>query len=262
MTGVTIERGAGRSLLSYGQPLLVTATVAVVGGLVAWALGWGSGAYFAIAVLAASAGGWIVTRRMLTESRGARSEADSLVPMPTGARGQSMSIATDENQVLVALVGHSRSGKTEIAQWVANHHPDWAWASCGGFVLAEAKQQGVPDGHREMTDKLGNELVSQLGPEVFAERVLASAEIPAGSRLLLVDDIYHESVWKALAQNRTPITVQVKSLEPDLTEESFLDREAARLLSDVHPALQITGTGRGSEESGRELIEKVEANLA
>jgi hypothetical protein len=262
MTDVTIDRRPAHPLLSGARPLLVTVALALLGGLAAWAFGWSPDAYFAIAILATAAGGWLATRRLLAESRAARAEAGTAVPAAARSTAQGTTLAAGAPQVLVGLIGYSRSGKTEIADWVAGHHPDWAWASCGRFVLAEAKQQGFAEGEREVTDKLGNDLVSRLGAKAFAEQVLAGAKIPAGSSLLMVDDIYHEGVWEALAEDRRVIAVQIKSLDPGPAEESFLDREAAKLLKDVHPVLQITGAGRDSEESGRELIEKVEERLA
>jgi hypothetical protein len=261
MSDVTIDRRPRRALLSDGRPLLITVAVAVLGGVAAWALDWSSGAYFAVAVIAASAGGLMVSRRMVAEARAERTAAEGVAAVPGGEARAALGAAA-ELQVLVALVGHSRSGKTQIADWVAGNQPDWARASCGRYVLAAAKERGLPEDEREVTDKVGSDLVRQLGAKVFVDRVLASAEIPAGSRLLLVDDVYHEDVWEALKEDRRAIAVQVKSLEADPVEESFLDREAAKLLKDVHPALQITGTGRDSEESGRELIAKVEESLA
>ena len=255
-----MEQKPGRSLLSHGQPLLVTVGIAVVGGLAAWALDWSSGTYFAIGVLATAAGGYLVTRQMIGESAPSRSE---VVLSEANAPAEMDAIGLAQGPVLVALVGHSRSGKTQIADWVAEHHPDWARASFGKYVLAEAKERGLPEGERDLTDKLGGDLLSELGPKGFVEHVLADAELPSAKGLLLVDDVYHEPVWEALQEQwGNAIAVRVKGREGDTAEESALDRAAAKLINDVHPVLEISGTdGPDSESSGRDLIAKVEAQL-
>jgi len=267
MTSLTANHKRKHALTGYLDSLLVVLGIGLVGAGIAWALNWNSGAYFGVAVLAALAGTLGVTRRMAAEAPSRDqlepSEIASTADRPQQAPAQA-ALKGERQPVVVMLVGHSRSGKTRIAAAVAEQHPDWAWASCGEFVLAEAKQQGLSVENREETDQFGDELVAKLGAKAFIDRVLRNTKGAEAPLMILIDDIYHEPVQQALEQRSgTILSVEVenpKSLSGE--EPSSLDRAAMKLLRDFPPRLTIEGASPSDAgKRGEELVEKVGAEL-
>jgi adenylate kinase family enzyme len=98
---------------------------------------------------------------------------------------------------VLVLSGRSGSGKSRFAKQLVAMHGDWALASCGDFVKDQAAKRQV-DGDQRVTDRLGQTLVEELGAEGFLEAVLEHAEVPAGTRTLVIEDVYHVTVFDAI----------------------------------------------------------------
>ncbi|HEY4778294.1 MAG TPA: hypothetical protein VIH47_01725 [Solirubrobacterales bacterium] len=268
MSSITANHKRRHVPPGYLDSLLLVLGIALLGAGIAWALDWSSGAYFGVAVLAALAGTVGVTRRMAAEapSRDAVQPTEAVVSA-ADQTGQTLSQAaagSERKPVLVMLVGHSRSGKTRIAASVAEHHPDWAWASCGEFVLAEAKRKGLSAENREETDRFGDKLVAELGAKAFTDRVLENTKGAEAPLMILIDDVYHEPVQQALEQ-RSGKTLSVEVENPKSLAEkepSSLDRAATELLRDFPPRLKIEGASPSDAgKRGKELVEKLDAEL-
>jgi len=177
-------------------------------------------------------------------------------------------------QRVIALAGHSGSGKTAIAKRLVAEHPDWARISCGEFVRAVAEQRGLSL-ELPVTHPLGQQLVEELGPERFLEEVLKLAAVSPDANKLVIDDIYHVGVFEALRRRWTSLqfvpvdlpeslrrqVFESRGLSEEEVEEvegSALDREADRLLEIYgHGVPRLAGASDAAEvgRRSRELFE-------
>jgi len=242
-------------------PMVAGASLAVSGGVLASIFDWSSASYWGIALVASTATTGLLVRHWIKN------------PEAAAPRTRTRSLQPD---AVVALIGHSGSGKSRLANFIAEHNPDWAVASCGQFVLAEAKSRGVPNELTE-THAFGERLVEELGAEKFVEAVLDHGRVPKTAKFLLIDDVYHESVYKALSrfgqlhnfrvdlsEAARRASLEDRGLNPSnvaAIEHSGLTHEVERLLADIPPerSLQGVSNDRDLAERATELESLVEA---
>lgn len=185
--------------LSRGSPdkdLLVTGVVL----LVLIALGWsarlvfdlGEWAFAMLGVLAGVGAGIVYLAR--TAQPSPRTRESIAVGVAVSPKHSGLQL---EPTRVIALTGRSGSNKSRIAEEIKKNHPDWAYSSCGKFVRQEAEKAGIRGDLLE-THNFGLSLVEQLGPEGFLNAVLDTADIPNHAETLIIDDIYHPSVFEAL----------------------------------------------------------------
>ena len=117
------------------RSVFLALAISLAGCLLVWALDLGSGAYFAVALIATLGGGSVFAARMVAE---APVEGSVRFRVPQALEGLTRRVVglPTTPTLLLALTGPSRSGKTEIAAAIAAHHSDWARASFGDFVRA------------------------------------------------------------------------------------------------------------------------------
>jgi hypothetical protein len=257
----------GSSSSGFLRSVFLAVAISLAGCLLVRALDLASGAYLAVALIATLGGGSVFAARMVAE---APAEGPARFRVPKALKSLTRLVAgiPTTPTLLLALTGPSRSGKTEIAAAIAAHHGDWARASFGGFVRAEARRRGMPLDDRRVTDQLGDELVKKLGAKVFVRKALKEAGVSINAPRLLVDDVYHEEVMRALRKRwGSAISVKVnriETMEPvPYTEQSALDQEADKLVHDLPPEIEIDGaTHEDANKRGEELLEKVDLRLA
>jgi hypothetical protein len=276
-------------------PLLAGAVVVVVGVLVAEANHWGTGALWTVGLAGALVAGLGYTipaarraprlrNRSVSSNTGrvdsprytttAPGPHDAVEAQRTGAltlgmpvgpvREDASGLAPD--RVLV-LSGHASSGKTGIARHLAAEHPDWAWASCGAFVKAEAKSRGL-DANLATTNELGQKLVGELGGEGFLSAVLATSEVPPNATTLIVDDVYHVEVFDEIKRRWGHLKFVTVNLSDSMRrelwqeqgrsdeevaalEENPLDKAVSTLAARHRPEAELAGARTEQEIAAR-----------
>lgn len=163
---------------------------------------------------------------------------------------------------VVVLSGRSRSGKSLIAAQLAEQ-PGWARASCGEYVIARAKELGIPP-QLPNTHELGQQLVEKMGGKDFLEAVLDFAQIPADAESVVIDDVYHVAVFEALRERWQGLTFTTVDLpesvrrsllheqglddeQVDQLEGSPLDQAVERLEREYTPEIRLTGAASPAE---------------
>lgn len=263
-------------------PLSVVLTSIVVGAVLARANDWSTGALWALAVAATIVAGAVFAIPAALRAPSLRATAsptgDALTSVTIGAR------VTDDHanfgeispQRVLVLSGHSRSGKSTIAQALITQQPDWARASCGEYVRARARELGVPLALPD-THALGQRLVEQMGGKAFLESVLDHARIPSSAQNLIIDDVYHLAVFEALRERWPGLrftTVELpESIRRNLLhqqglddeqveqlEESPLDRAVEQLERQYTPEIRLTGAASAADAGV--AIREIDALLA
>ena len=273
-------RGAPLLKLSWTAVLLLAAGVTAAGCLVAWALDGGPAVYYALGLLGVAVLGARLTLEMMSEAvpREASGAAGELSGRSQRRLDEALGAAVDVDALkperVVALVGHSQSGKTEIAERLAASYPSQvAYASCGAFVRAIARERGDLTNKYQL-DAFGDELVEELGPRRFIEEVLEHTHGDVNAPLLLLDDVYHQSVLEALSEH-LPDTERVGVTRPggsELTpytvdtwaDDGPLDRAVVELFKATPPTITIHGAIDDEEiaRSVEELSGKLGLNPA
>jgi hypothetical protein len=201
--------------------------IAVVGAVLARSNDWSAGAVLGILVVAivvATVGFAVPAAR-----RAPQISAAHIVHVG-GAVAQNPRLPGElsPDRVLV-LAGPRRTGKTALAQEIVAAHPDWGRASCGEYVKACARAEGV-EGGRSATDVFGQELVERLGGHAFLDGVLEYAQIPPESNVLVIDDVYHLEVYEAIEARWSHLKFASLTLPPSI-QRSLAEQER----SDLHP---------------------------
>lgn len=261
-------------------PLIVVAAIIAVGAVVARTNDWSTGALWALAVAAAIVAGAVFAVPAALRAPSLRTTDAPADDDPTsvtiGARVTDDHADLSPQRVLV-LSGHSRSGKSTIAQALIAQQPEWARASCGEYVRARARELDVPLALPH-THALGQRLVEQMGGKGFLEAVLDHAQIPPGAQNLIIDDVYHLAVFEALRERWPGLrftTVELpESIRRDLLhqqglddqqveqlEESPLDHAVEQLEHEYTPEIRLTGA-TSADDAGvaiREISELLTA---
>jgi hypothetical protein len=230
------------------------AGVLIAGVLIGKANHWGTGAYWTIGLGASviAAFGYTIPGLLRAPKR----EKATIAAIDGGDTGLSEKLSlgmpveaeSDHGQLapsrVIVLSGHTASRKTEIAARLHHQHPDWAWASCGSYVNAEARRLGVSTNSRIETDQLGQRLVEELGGAGFLDAVLKYAELPPNSETLLIEDVYHAAVFEAISERwghmrfvsiDIPKSMREREGSSDDIRESALDLELRTLLDEHQP---------------------------
>jgi len=260
----TPGRGRGPAALA---PLLAGGLVVAAGALVGSVNDWSTGALWGVAVAATVVAGVVfavpaVLRapsiRATTPARG-----EEYARVSIGARvGEAAGDEHAAERVLV-LSGHSRSGKSTIAERLIARQPGWTRASCGEYVRAQARELGI-EPTLPNTHALGQRLVEQMGGEGFLQAVLDHARIPSEAHSLIVDDVYHVAVFEAL-RGRWP-SVRFTSVDlpesirrsllreqglddeqVERIEDSPLDHAVEQLEREYPPERRLTGAARPAD---------------
>jgi hypothetical protein len=244
----------------------------IAGVLIGKANDWGTGAYWTLGLGAGLVAAFGYTlpgllrapkRERVTAAIGSGEDVaqlpdEALLGLPV--RPQANQEELEPSRVIV-LSGHTASRKTEMARRVHEDHPEWAWASCGAFVKAEASRRGISTADRAATDQLGQRLVKELGGAGFLDAVLAHAALPPHPETLLIDDVYHAEVFDAI--NKRWRHMQFVSVDvPEsmrqrgatsygATRDSTLDRELRALLDEHHPESTIPAAEDESQVAER-----------
>jgi hypothetical protein len=236
----------GRAALPEGLLALAAgAVIVVVGALVADGNGWSTGALWAVGLagaLVASLGYAVPALRRAPSLRD-QSASDTMVRSASNDADPNATEASDADITLgmsvgppqedadglapkrvIVLSGPPVSGKTRIAEKLHSEHLDWGWASCGEFVKAEAKRRGT-DTSRLETDKLGQQLVNDLGGEQFLSAVLTNSTIPSDASTLIIDDVYHAEVFDAIKRRWGHLDFVTVGL-PDSMRRQLLRKQA------------------------------------
>lgn len=254
---------AGTLARSLG-PLLAGAIVVIVGAIVASANDWSTGALWALAVGASVVAAIAFAVPAAMRAPSLRSTTGR-TPMTIGtavAKNVHPAGELSPDRVLV-LSGRSRSGKSTIAAHLIEQHPDWARASCGDYVRAQAQARGVEPRLPE-THALGQALVEEFGGERFLDAVLEHARVPEDARTLVVDDVYHVAVFEALRERwqhlrfvsvDLPESVRrsllhsqgLNDAQVDQIEESPLDQAVGQLERHYEPERRLPGAATADE---------------
>jgi chloramphenicol 3-O-phosphotransferase len=192
-------------------PVATGVILVVAGTIVGDSIGWSSGAYWVLAVVATGIAFALFARRDLVRLSSQRETISHGMRSPTDAVPEALGLGIDRGErprplgtlhpkKVVILSGHSRSGKSKIADALSLAHPDWAFVSCGAFVRAEADRRGLDPEKRDVTDRLGLSLVKTLGGAGFFDAVLEHANTPPDAETLIIDDVYHLAVFEAIEQ--------------------------------------------------------------
>jgi hypothetical protein len=203
----THQQRPGRNWSNWSElalPLTVMFGGAILAAVVSGLAGWSSSTYWGLGLLCVLAGLSVylvrLTRAAPRVERGGQpataGQTAVEVGMAVGAEKEKQETAGLHPRRVLALGGSTAVGKTLIADEIKRAHPDWAYASCGKFVIHEAEKEGKEG--LVATHQFGVELVESLGAENFLERVLEHADVPPGADTLVVDDIYHDEVLQEL----------------------------------------------------------------
>lgn len=252
-------------------PLAAGGGITAVGGVLAAANDWSTAALWGVA--AAGAGVAVVALGVslaksaprIAQSSGTP-ERDLLVGVATTP---SRPTSPDElhPQRVFAISGFSGARKSQIARSLMDAHPEWAFASCGDFVIEEAHRRGIP-ADLPHTHELGQRLVLEWGASKFLDEVLAHAKVPADAQTLVVDDVYHVPVYEALKKRwdhldfvfvDLPKSVRSRVLtsrglsaeEVEEVEKHPLDRAADELRNTYKPLRVIDGAEDEADVSKR-----------
>jgi hypothetical protein len=185
---------AQRQVPSFA-PFFIGAAILVIGAALASAQDWSSGAVWALGLGAAlaAAAAYAIPNALAAPRREERQGFSmGLATRPRAIREGELS----PDRVLV-LSGPPGSGKSQFAQQLVARHKDWALASCGELVKSQAASRQVK-GDKRATDQFGQTLVEELGAEGFLAAVLEHAEVPADTRTLVIEDVYHVPVFDAI----------------------------------------------------------------
>jgi hypothetical protein len=253
-------------------PIVSAACVLTAGVLLAEANDWGTGAYWTIGLGASliAAFGYTLpgllrapkrekrTTVLAIESDEAQLPGELSLGIPVEAQSDYAELSPSR---VFVISGHTASRKTEMARHLHEQHPEWAWASCGAFVKAEASRRGVSTGNRLETDRLGQTLVEELGGARFLDAVLEHAALPPHPETLLIEDVYHAAVFKAIGERwghmrfvsiGVPESMRQRDAEsPGEVRESSLDRELRTLLDEHRPERTIPAAEDESQVAER-----------
>lgn len=94
---------------------------------------------------------------------------------------------------IIAIAGPIAAGKSALAEALADHGV-WTRASFGAYVRKIAHERGVPT-ERDELQRLGEELLTELGAVEFTERALHDIAGPD----LVLDGVRHVAVSDVLA---------------------------------------------------------------
>lgn len=252
-------------------PGACAAGILIAGVLIGKANHWGTGAYWTLGLGAGlvAAFGYALPGLLRAPKRGQSMNAshdDAETRLPEGiALGMPVEAQSDYSELapsrVIVLSGHTDSRKSEMAERLHEQHPDWAWASCGSFVKAEASRLGMSTGNRMKTDQLGQRLVEELGGPGFLDAVLDHAALPPNPETLLIEDVYHEAVFEAINHRwdhmrfmsiDIPESMRQRSAEPSAgSQESALDSELRTLLDEHKPDVTIPAAEDESQVAER-----------
>ncbi len=256
-------------------PIVCAAGVLLAGVLVGKANHWSTGAYWAIGLGASLIAAFGYTMPDLL--RAPKREKATIVGLADGetqlpeklSLGMPVEAQSDYAELapsrVIVLSGHTASRKTEIAKRLQEQHPDWAWASCGSFVKAEASRRGVDADSRVETDQLGQCLVEELGGAGFLDAVLKHAALPRHPETLLIEDVYHAAVFEAINDRwrhmqfvsiDIPASMRQRGAGP--SGDSTLDRELQALLDEHQPECTVPA----AEDESQVAERTEELNLA
>jgi hypothetical protein len=265
-------------------PLSVMFGGAALTGVVTGLAGWSSSIYWALGLLCVLAGLSIylvrLTRAAPRLQRGKQAPTSGETTIALGvamgsAKEEKLETAGLHPQRVLALGGPTAVGKSLIADELKKAHPNWAYASCGKFVVSQAKKQGKGK-DLLATHEFGAELVETLGAERFLEQVLEHADGPPDADTLIVDDIYHDEVLQALENRwdhlyfagfkvREPVHVAMlhgRGLDDSgvqAIEKSPLEQQGEALIAKYKPDLY---DGAATEAEARERSKELSAALA
>jgi hypothetical protein len=250
-------------------PLIVLAAIVIVGAILARANGWSTGALWALAVAATILAGAVFAVPAALRAPSLRTTMPAAGDVPTsltiGARvtDEHLDLGELSPEVVLVLSGHSRSGKSTIAQALTAQQPGWARASCGEYVRARARELGVPPALPD-THALGQQLVEQMGGKGFLQAVLNHAQIPSGAGSLIIDDVYHVAVFEALRDRWQGLRFTTVDLPESVRrsllheqglddrqveelEESPLDHAVEQLERQYTPEIRLTGAASAAD---------------
>jgi hypothetical protein len=252
-------------------PIVFAAGVLLAGVLVGKANHWGTGAYWTIGLGASmiAAFGSTLPGLLRAPTRGeiamvdvGRDEAQLpktfSVGVPVEAQSDLAELAPSR---VIVLSGHTDSRKTEIAKRLHEQNPEWAWASCGAFVKAEASREGISTADRAKTDQLGQRLVEELGGPGFLDAVLKHAALPPHPETLLIEDVYHEAVFEAINDRWDHMQFMSIAIPESMHQrgtgssgenhESALNSELRTLLDEHKPDTTISPAENESQVAAR-----------
>jgi adenylate kinase family enzyme len=127
----------------------------------------------------------------------------------------------EAKKVVVALSGRTKSGKSTVAEALADHL-GWPSASFGNFVRSEAASRGIGETREELQD-LGEALIEDLGWEEFCLRTLCHVELEGSSVPCIVDGVRHVDALTTLRKIFQPVPVHLVHLEvPDELRDARL----------------------------------------
>lgn len=256
-----------RELLTPLAVLIALLLLAWIVGRVADLSGWAFG------ILVSGAG---VVAGLLYLAQTARpATREKIAVGVASARSDDANFSGLHPERVIAVSGHSASNKSRIAAELKRTRPDWAYSSCGRFVREEAEKAGRVGDLLE-THNFGIELVEKLGPKAFLDAVLKSAEGPDNATTLIIDDIYHPSVYQALQEHWDHLSfvfvdlpesarravARERGLDPDEVdkiERHPLDQLANELKSQYEP---IKVEGAASEAEIAERAAELESAIA
>jgi len=94
---------------------------------------------------------------------------------------------------IVGIAGQIGSGKTSLAMELSKRL-NWKLISFGSFVRSEANRRGIKI-DRVALQQLGEDLITELGPDEFVRQVLYSDKIHSN---MVIDGIRHVEIWHAI----------------------------------------------------------------
>lgn len=94
---------------------------------------------------------------------------------------------------VVGIAGQIGSGKTSLAMELSKRL-NWKLISFGSFVRSEANRRGI-NIDRVALQQLGEDLITELGPDEFVRQVLFSDKINSN---MVIDGIRHVEIWQAI----------------------------------------------------------------
>jgi hypothetical protein len=249
-----------RSRLVGGvAPGACAAGILIAGVLIGKADHWGTGAYWTLGLGAGLVAAFGYTlpgllrapkreKATIVDLDGDEAQLADKFSMGMPIEAQSDYAELSPSRVIV-LSGHTASRKTEMAQRLHEQRPEWAWASCGAFVKAEASRRGISTSDRAETDQLGQRLVEELGGPGFLDAVLEHAALPPHPETLLIEDVYHAEVFEAINERWGHMRFVSVDIPESMRQrdarssgeirESTLDRALRTLLDEHQPERTI-----------------------
>jgi hypothetical protein len=263
-------------------PVGVGVALVVVGAIIGRSTGWSTGAYWLLAIVATGIAFALFARRDLARLRSQREAGPNPAQSSTDPSQGTLGLGIDTGEhpglagalrpkQVVILSGHSRSGKSKIANALSLAHPDWAFVSCGAYVRAEAARRGL-EPQLDVTDRLGLSLVKTLGGAGFFAAVLEHANTPSDAETLIIDDVYHLPVFEAIEQRwdhlafvkvnlpeslKRTLESQSAPQEGETLDELELDRAAEEIERVRPPTREVSGADDDDPAAVRRGAEQI-----